>query len=254
MKGFLRDRDVANINGLFLSCRQINREMEDEHIKKGRPLLNIIRDWRSIWEEDGVEELQLAQSSEFDESLKINAISVGCRLFGPPPYKLTMVTESHKALVEFLRRVYSQSHQRLVLGMADGPHIKRNHLIYYDLIWIIHNVRGPSNEPSAFAHLERLVVQLETWAISKKNNKRTISQMRAVLSKLAEIVLDYGDFPEMKSAWAAGKDIDDEYVQWSYGFDFKDGLPEEEAVAWKYEVQQGFPAPVERLDRLLIRL
>jgi hypothetical protein len=81
---FLHDRRVANIKGLFFSCRQINQEMEDEYIGKARPLLSVVRDWRSTWEEEGVEDLQLADSSDFKDFAKITGISVTWKLFGTP--------------------------------------------------------------------------------------------------------------------------------------------------------------------------
>jgi hypothetical protein len=63
--------------------------------------------------------------------------------------------------------------------------------------------------------------------------------------QFAEAMADPCCLPQLKSTWAARIDLGPKRVQWSYGFDFKHGLPAEEGIVWGYLVDEETEEPVD---------
>jgi hypothetical protein len=136
--------------------------------------------------------------------------------------------------INFLLRMYGQSHHRLVSSLADAfPCQNRDHFIYHDLLWIMINVPGPRSNPSVFAHLERVVIRPQS---TSKESRANGAVLKDVLMELSRAMADPCYIPQLKSTWAARIDLGPDRVHWSYGFDFKDELPKEEGVLWIYWV------------------
>lgn len=201
---------VTHIKRLFFSCRQINREMEEEYIRKARPVLRILRDWRSTWDQAGVVELQFGQSNDFEEAIKITGMVCAEKLFnghqdGPYPKG-----EYGLSLSEFLGRVFRHSHPVFTLS----THVENFH-------WIIRSERTPRGEQSPFSHLERLVLRVKVP--TPQEGPRYETSMRNNSVRVIGLMLGYNIFPEIRKRWVAR--LDTEYFsRWMLGFDFRHGL------------------------------
>lgn len=118
-------RQVTDLRGLYLACRQTHLDLEHKHVSKIRPLLVIVYGWRSKREKAGVVDLQFASSSSYEEASRITSISLAIEVF-PPALSRTTRTPRERLpskqtlrMRPFLRSVCSQSSPTLTLSIID---------------------------------------------------------------------------------------------------------------------------------------
>lgn len=236
---FLVSRQVADIRGVFLSCQQIHQELEDEYIAKARHLLDIVHEWRTKWEELGVLDLQLANSKRFEEAIKIATISISSKLFpeypsprkhGPP----IRLVEPDPSMLAFLYRLFCQSHETLIFGIDDfyDRGVLNRHFI---LNMILRCLLFDRNKLPLFGQVNRLVFYPGLFLPSQSRADRGLYHVLYQLTK----IFSKNSSLKARRTWAAREAVSETHVRWSYGIDFKDGLPEAIGTALVNNVQAG---------------
>jgi hypothetical protein len=223
---FLTDCQATDIKGVFLSCRQIHQEMDYEYVRQARPLLNIMRSWKETWKDAGFLDLQLANSNNFEESMQISAITVQAKLF-PKYSRETGPAEPDPNMLDFLRRVCRHTHRTLTLRNADRAlAIGLRTVSLNKLDWLIQHAQSYDDATDVFAHVERFVLEPTP---SQNKFSRTNDSLNRDLRWLATIFEESG-FPAIKRTWASKVLLGERNARFSYGFDFKEGLPEVEGT------------------------
>ena len=218
---FLIDRRPADLTGIFLSCRQIQKEMEDEYISRMRPLLGIMHRWNAVWEEAGVSGLRLTNSDNFEKSIQITEVWLSSKLI-PRSFYHPGLSEPALGLVEFLRSVCLQSHSTFTLSIVDEDKNRRTLSSYSRFLWLFRRLRSRVDNSPLLGHLDRLVLEPSP---SQHVLASTISSLNWTIGGYVRS-LEKAGFPAIKHTWAAKEAVSQTHVRWSFGFDFKDGLPE----------------------------
>jgi hypothetical protein len=209
---------IHTIQGLFLSCRQVHHEMEDNYISKARPLLNVMHDLQSTSEATESISLQFSDHESFTLAIQISMIQIPTAIL--PSRADTMHNpEPWRTTIEGLRKAFRLPHSTLSVRVIGRPYRPIPSIIG-QFYWMAYCLHAFDDGEPAFSKIDRLILQTTDHRGEDLNGR-----MRPLHISMYHPELGGNPFPQCVRSWVAGTGANGEEGTLSFGFDYVVGLP-----------------------------